>query len=203
MALSTRGVVGAILLCCLASWAAASEGAWVPDVDVGANFAEWSSGGSAESAYSTYYGFYVGGLFSIPVGALQLRPGLSYARRGTEIPADPESVRVDYLDVPILVEFRPNTGRVRPVVFGGFVVSRRLGVASSEFPEADLNDLIRSTEASGSVGAGLEFRRVTVVARYAWGLTDVQASPSETSTHSRCLSLGVQIRLARGRPTRG
>ncbi len=203
MALGTRVVVSTILCWCLASWAAAGESAWVPDVEVGANLARWSSGGSAESPFSTYYGFYVGGLFSIPVGPLRLRPGLTYARRGTEIPQDPESVRVDYLDVPILVEFRPGTGRARPVLFGGFVVSRRLGVASSQFPEDDLSALIRSTEASVSVGAGLEVRRVTVVARYAWGLTDVQATPSDASTHSRCLSLGVQIRLARGRPPRG
>ncbi len=105
--------------------AAGADVSWRGSIEAGTNLSKWHPTGpgpfgeSTSGLYSTFVGFYVGGSVAVPFRFMSVRSGLAFSRRGTEIPGDPETVRVDYLELPFLVELRPPTVLgVQPSVLG-------------------------------------------------------------------------------------
>jgi hypothetical protein len=183
---------------------AEAEMKWRPAVEAGANLSSWHPGGADPNPYSvgksnpyaTDTGFYVGGSISVRGRHLGIRAGLQFARRGTQIPADPESVHTDYIDLPVLAEARARAVHgVQPLLLGGLAASYRVGARSTQFPDADLSESINATDVGVVIGVALEVRRVALEAKYTWGLAKVLSSSSDRAVYNRCWSLGLRLRL--------
>lgn len=187
---------------------AGADDTWRASIETGANLSKWHPTGpgpfgeSSSSLYATFPGFYVGGSLSIPLRFASVRAGVAFSRRGTEIPADPESVRMDYLEAPLLVEVRPAPRlRIRPVILGGVTVSRFLHARSSQFPESDEDGEFAHTDVGLVVGVAAEVSRVAVETKYTWGVTGLKRGASSGNLYNRCWSVGLRVALWRGRRT--
>lgn len=144
-----------------------------------------------------------------------IRPELLYSRKGAEAPIDDPDftgkakIKIDYLDVPILVQYEGKTsGGVRPHVYAGpsvgFKVRCKLegtgaGVtASMDCDDADLD--IKSVDFAGVVGGGVALpignHFATLGVRYQHGFTDLE---SESVVKHRVLSVyaGFEFSLTR------
>lgn len=169
-----------------------------PGLEVGVNRATVRSqdGGGDSNPYAPHYGLLAGGFLALRFNDhVALRAHLLFSRKGAEIPADPETTTIDYLDLPLLVELRPfSHGPVRPYSVFGASASRELRVRSSQAPGVDLGDSIQDIDFGAIVGAGVGVGRVTVEARYTIGLRNIrEADFSGEDLRNRALSVSLGL----------
>lgn len=84
-----------------------------------------------------------------------------------------EKTAHSYLEVPVLVKLTPTGGDVgaRPVFFAGPSVSFLLG--AEEVHGVDYEEYMNTTDFGVIVGGGVEIGRITLDARYNWGLSTI------------------------------
>ncbi len=139
-------------------------------IEAGVGQAGWSGVGDG---FTSRTGFCAGGAFTLAWrGPIGLRIGLLFTRKGARIPADPETITIDYLEVPLLVELGGRRGsRVRPVVLGGIAPAGRVRARSSQFPDEDSASLVEPFDLSAVAGVALEIGgRLAVEVKYDLGL---------------------------------
>lgn len=120
-------------------------------------------------------GFMVGGYlnFKVPMSPLSIQPEALYTQKGAEDGG--ATVKLDYLEIPVLAKFSFAPGPVTPhVYFGpyvGFVLNSEIsgGGASISIDNAQ-------TDFGGVVGGGLDLNlgvtKLNAGIRYGFGLTD-------------------------------
>ena len=143
-----------------------------------------------------------------------IEPEVLYSQKGAEVEgtgsnADREgSVRLDYIEVPLLLKFWvpvSNSG-FRPFLFAGpsigFEVNCTLEgeiLSVTGSTDCDKTSLVKtkSTDFGGTIGGGIEFRAgmqaVRVDARYTHGFTDINDSGDAREIKNRAFALTVGL----------
>lgn len=138
------------------------------------------SGDDVDDASSTTT-FFGGGFAEIGLsGNLAFRPELLYSRKGAEDETDVLELKVDYIEVPLLLQLRvPPTSESRwalsPHFYVGPAIAFKINCeGSSGGFDADCDELFdetKSVDFSGLAGAGLSFGQLQVGLRYVYGFT--------------------------------
>ncbi len=187
-------------------------------LEAGPNMATLGGRRIVKSDFRT--GFVLGAFASIPISeVVSIQPEVIFSRRGArsaaydydDIPADgdgppirvylSERTRLDYLEVPVLLKVSPSPvgDVVRPVFFAGPSVGFLLG--ANEVYDTDYTEYLHSTDFGVVVGGGVEYRRLSLVARYTLGLTsiarDYDASfgnvPGDIKNRAFTVAAGVRL----------
>jgi hypothetical protein len=154
--------------------------------------------------FGTGTGFVGGAFVRIPVGGgFAFQPEVLYQSRISKldipqfddlIPGEfSASVRGNYLQVPVLLQWQPGDSGLRPVLFAGPAIAFRLDatVRAEAFgmaEEEDVTDETKSSDFGLIFGAGLAFGRFGAEVRYDLGLTNI-ADDSASSLKWGTLSL--------------
>ena len=155
-------------------------------------------------------GFTIGAGLQVPLGtALSFQTGLTYVQKGASS-TDPElgtaAIDLAYLQVPAMLRFAFGSGSVRPYVDGGLAFAYRLtcsarlsadGVdVSAKCGDMGVDngtggsvDPIKKMDASALIGAGLDFGRFSVGARYDHGLTNIDNTGADHVTNRSVMIL--------------
>jgi hypothetical protein len=150
----------------------------------------------------------------IPLGGtgLALQPELLFTRKGTELSEEggTAKLKLDYIEIPVLVRFNIPAQSVMPFLYGGPVVSFESackfegseGGVSVEIdcdsPELEANT--ESTDFGILFGGGLAFPAgpgdIFVEGRYSFGLVDIDADEGfEAKNRSGAVMLGYSVSL--------
>jgi hypothetical protein len=170
-------------------WAMDTEGA----VEVSVGRAEIS--GFADEFASRRSFFAAGAVRLGGQSPVALRVGLSFSRKGAEIPADPEVITIDYLGVPVLAELRVvDRGSVRPLLVAGLTPALRVRVHSSQFPDSNSGSYLEKFDCALVGGVGVEVgRHLGLEVTYQLGLRPVYKIVPET--RNRVWQAGLRWRL--------
>jgi opacity protein-like surface antigen len=143
-------------------------------------------------------GLFVGRQFSSGVG---MQAEALFSQRGTQddVPGAEATVRLTYIDVPVTVNMGTSTSSgARFYAFTG----PQLGIKiKSELinkmidETTDLDESFKSWDAGWTVGAGAEFNRILLDARYTFGLTDINKTDDGGWAKNRTLTVLVGVRL--------
>jgi hypothetical protein len=145
-------------------------------------------------------------------GSLAFRPELLYSQKGAETSFDDEDgsgkakFKVNYFDIPVLLQYEAGTTDVRPHVYAGpsfgFKASCKVeGSGSGVSVSVDCDDAeadIKSFDLGGIIGAGLTFplgtMRGAVGARYQHGFSDLA---DDATVKNRVVSLYVGLEFGK------
>lgn len=141
--------------------------------------------------------FAVGGFVEIEFSPnLALEPQLLYIRKGVGDPDSDAELRLDYLELPVLLKSEfPLAGRtpVTPGVFVGPYVAYR--VACQEYDGDNTTDCAADTfkkfDAGAVAGAGVEIGPVSLQVRYDWGLTHLDDTGLDLDGKNRAVVITV------------
>jgi hypothetical protein len=146
-------------------------------------------------AYEAETGFAVGLELASPIArGVFITPELLYVQKGF---GDTEgntnfTMKISYIEVPVLIRADLGQGHTRPFVFGGGYLALKVGCsvaaesdqgsASATCVEAFNGDKLKSTDLGASVGAGVRFRHFGLSARYDLGFSNIptDADPGTT-----------------------
>jgi hypothetical protein len=184
----------------VACWAAASA-AVAQDIEFGikggGSLAELSGSDDAvdDSVSKSRKGFVAGAYLAFPLGdTVSLQPEALFTQKGqsfdfTDLDVD-TTLKLDYVEVPLLIKARFGGDGIRPYLFAGPYVGFRIKaevVVDAEDAGSTTNDLEDETKGTdyGIVGgAGLEFPAGSgaflLEARYARGLTSIASDDVES-----------------------
>jgi hypothetical protein len=190
-----------VIALALGAPAAASAGGMEFGVKGGLSLAEFSGGDNAfDEAEGSRKGLVAGAFLAFPLGGpLSLQPEALFAQKGSayDFPDLDTTVKLDYVEVPLLLKARFGVG-VRPYVFAGPYVGLRLkaraeGNAGSG--DVDLEDETKGTDFGVVGGAGVELGRLLVEARYAHGLGGIASDAIDDDIDNAVWSVLVGIRF--------
>ena len=155
---------------------------------------------SAKDDFKT--GYLVGAWTRIHLlGDLSLQPELYYSKKKSETDFDPdgsESLSYSSWDVPLLVHLDAIDLKLLKIYgVGGPVASFRskdeVKLAGAAISDYD-GDSFKSTNWNFQLGAGVQIARLSLDARYEWGLNDISRSNEmERKTKSLIVSLGFRL----------
>jgi len=149
---------------------------------------------------------FVGGLFMIWPGnsraALQVEA--LFSQKGSKLSEDGFSgkLKIDYLDVPVLVRLSSGSpNRTSFHVIGGPSVGFKLRArATDDLAEdgssEDISDDVKSIDFGLVAGVGVDMGRITVDARQAWGLSNINDDPEDdekVKTRTFSVMLGIRF----------
>lgn len=191
-----------------------------PGVRVGFNYATFGgdtdqyaqafagSPGVSDVSTGRRSGYTVGGflLFDF-AGPFALQPELRYIQRGYTVDVTVSgfgqefsangTLKLDYIDVPVLARFDFPSAGVTPHVLGGPTVGFNISAeqeteAAGQTGTEDVSDSVSGTDFGLEVGAGLDFSlgagTATIDARYGLGLSDLpDTEDTDMSLKNRAL----------------
>jgi hypothetical protein len=173
------------------------------------NFAESGTGTNPWTEDLTSTGF--GGHVRFRFGPFGLQPELQIVTRGTESSApmaEEAHLRIEYLELPLLIVFPLPLGRLEPYAFGGGMVAlesrcryavREEGLRSNfacDSPSGSGAVFERRKADYGVVGGGgLSYRvgsgRILLEARHTWGMRNIVSDESTLELRNRTLMIGI------------
>lgn len=134
---------------------------------------------------------------ALQLEALYSQKGARFDEQGSTFDVD-----VDYLDVPILARVStPLTTGTRLYAFGGPLLAFRLRARGEtlfdgEGENGDISDEVEPIDFGLVAGAGVEFGRMLVDARYTWGLKALNKEDTdEVKVKSRVFSIMAGFRF--------
>lgn len=141
-------------------------------------------------------GFGGGGLMRItPSPQLCIQPEVLWMMKGMkEKGGDNEKMKLSYIEIPVLVIYKPPTsGNIKPSFFVGPAVSFLLG---AKIGEEDFKEYVNSTDFGLVLGGGVNFETaaksvVYIDVRYTLGLGNIAKDSGEDSVKNGVFSLGV------------
>jgi hypothetical protein len=152
--------------------AALAQGSFVVKAGLNFNKMQDIKIDNLEQSWNSQTGFHVGigGQYRIPLVGLSFQPEILYSRIRTdiigEVGQDSYGFRMDYIDIPLNVQWGINILFLRPYVFAAPYI--RYAVSKGELLEhvewQDLNRL----DYGLSLGAGLEIWKLQVSGKYSW-----------------------------------
>jgi hypothetical protein len=148
----------------------------------GASFGDVSNKGVLPGNLDTRTGFAAGVSVGLGGGLVGVGGEALYAQRG--LTGDVGEAKLDYLDIPVYLTVKAPTGPVAPFGYLGPQVSFELKCTNLDVDCVD--DRRSTTDYAGVIGAGVRLgtgTRVTIEARYVYGLKDLKLS-TVSSEHS-------------------
>jgi hypothetical protein len=157
-----------------------------------------------DPAVESLPGLVAGGFVNWPItGRLALQPEGLFSRKGTSFDEEgaPVKILLDYIDIPVLARYALSRSPRRTIyVFGGpslnFLLRAKnkadVGDASIEI---DTKDEMKVYELSVVGGAEVEFGRVLLGGRYAWGITDIDKVSDDATVRTRVISVMAGFRF--------
>jgi hypothetical protein len=197
------------VLACGASTAVAQEISG--GVKAGVNFANFKIDPEDDDMdFDRRTGLIAGAFLVVPVSPqFAIQPEALFSMKGVTIPriedgdSDAEGrIKLDYLDVPVLARFSsPSTTGTSLHVFAGpsfnFRLSAKSGLeVNGESDDDDISDQIERFELALVVGGGVEFGRLLIDGRYAWGLSNVNKdNQDDMKIKNRVFSVMAGVRF--------
>jgi hypothetical protein len=169
------------VLACGASDAVAQEIS--SGVKAGVNFATLKFDGlSFDANFDNRTGLVAGAFLVVPVSPqFAIQPEALFSMKGATM-RDGElesTINLSFLDLPVLARFSsPSTTGTSLHVFAGPSFNFRLSAKTrtefnGESSEADFSDEVERFELALVLGGGVEFGRLLIDGRYAWGLSNL------------------------------
>ena len=201
-------VAAASFVCLFSSYANAQNaiGSWSLQPKVGMNLATMTNDDDAKIRVGLVAGaeleYYATPLLSISAGALYSQQGAKGDANGIK-----ETIKMDYVNVPILANFHVAEGLALKVgVQPGFLVNDKVEVSANgvtaevglkeAFRESGINADISSLDFAIPLGVSYEFSRVVLDARYNFSLTEAMSVMGESTKHSVFqITLGYKLGL--------
>jgi hypothetical protein len=216
----TRSWLALATLMVLASVApAAAQELGLKGIITLSEFAESGSGTNPWDERLTATGF--GAHVRFRFGPIALQPELQVITRGAEsstTTVEEEQLRIEYLEVPVLLVFPFRAGRLEPYAFGGGMVAlesrcryvvKESGLRSNfacDSPSGEEQVFERRKADYGLVGGGgASYRvgsgRILVEARHTWGFRNIVSGGSTLELRNRTFVIGIgyTISLAQAR----
>jgi hypothetical protein len=134
-------------------------------------------------------GFMIGGFAAFPMGeSMSLQPEIYYVEKGAKETVQVgvgEAVRnvdvkykLNYIDIPILFKYTmAGEGARLHLLAGPSIGFNTTAKITAEGQEEDFKDFIKSTDFGLVFGAGVNFQKFLVEARYNLGLTNINDDP--------------------------
>lgn len=193
-------LVVAVLLCPSAT--TAQEVAY--GVKGGINFATIAFDPEPGADFGLRPGLVIGGFVTMPLGArLAIQPEGLFSQKGTSASEGgvDAKVRLDYLEVPVLVRYVVSESSARTIhAFGGPALAFKLRANSSadfggESVDTDIDEDIEDFDVGIVFGAGVDFGRLTAEGRYTLGLSNISADPDDPKARNRTLAFLAGVRF--------
>jgi hypothetical protein len=213
--MKTRFVVGAVAVLMAALMAPADVDAQITlGLKGGANFSDLSN--VADDWQSARETSFVGGAYALIGfgGKFGIQPELLYSQRAATL-TDPGSeaskFATDYIEIPLLLNYRLLTGLIEPQLYAGGSVSfeTQCTITLEGLPEETCDELIDEDATSSTLWAGIVGAAVDldlgifefgVDARYNYGFTNlVPDEPDVDEIKWRYWSIMGQVGIAIGR----
>jgi hypothetical protein len=156
----------------------------------GVSFSNLKTDPETEPSYDSRFGLTAGGFVAWPLTArLDVQPEALFTMKGGSVEDGPANavVKLDYLDVPVLVKYRLFGSPGHAVhVFGGPSFGVRLrGIVTTEIGgesiDNDVSDDVTRMDLGIVGGAGVDIGRLIVEGRYTWGVSDIDKDTSDES----------------------
>ncbi|NOT06666.1 MAG: PorT family protein [Gemmatimonadales bacterium] len=147
---------------------------------VGAVFANVSNSGVLPNDMGSRTGFSAGLALGIPGGVVGFGAEALYVQHGLKSSASANSLKIDYVSIPVYLRLGIPTPGVQPYAYAGPQVSfeLRCKIGSSDCPDNTFGGGERKkTTYAGVIGAGLRLggkAGLTIEGRYVYGLTDLK-----------------------------
>ena len=163
----------------------------------GLSYGNVSNRGVLPGSLSGRTGFAVGLAFGNPSGLLGFGVEGLYAQRGVLSPADSNSRKLDYVDVPAYLRVMILTTSLAPYLYAGPQVSfeLRCRTGNGACPEADRPKTTAAAVIGGGVRLGSQ-SGFTIEGRYIYGLTDLKLSTVTSSNSYKTRSFLILAGLA-------
>jgi hypothetical protein len=141
------------------------------------------------------------------IAGLSIEPGVMYVQRGAvyefNIPNMVDgkvTMKLDYIDIPVLVKFALPLPVVSPYIEGGAAYGIMLSakakpeISGQAADEVDMKDGMNKSNISVLVGVGVEIAILDINARYALGISKLDKD-GQTKLYNRGIMLGVGLRF--------
>lgn len=149
-------------------------------------------------------GFRIGAWASMDLSSkFSIQPEFVLSGKGSKWPDDDASIKISYLQIPILAQYRFTQGKsVTPYVLAGPALSFKAG-CSLKYEGSDYECSNETTPVSGTdfgmiVGGGVHVGRAQVSLRYDMGLANINGD-GEASVKNRAITLAVGYGFRVGR----
>lgn len=189
-------VVTASIMCLFSSYANAQNaiGSWSLQPKVGINLATMTNDDDAKMRVTLALGaeleYHATPLLSISAGAIYSQQGAKGDTNGIK-----ETIKMDYINVPILANFHVAEGLAFKVgIQPGFLINDKVEVSANgvtaevglkeALQESGVNADIPSLDFAIPLGVSYEFNRVVLDARYNFSLTEALSIMGESTKHS-------------------
>ena len=159
---------------------------------------------------------FVGGIFFEVdfIGGVELQPEVLYVRRGAKLVVDPElaplamesELQMDALEVPLLIKISAANTLARAVphlLFGpaaSFLLQAKQRSGQDEAAvEVDVADQFKEFDVALVVGVGMVIDRLTLEARYSFGVDEHQRQRSRTGDQESGVAVNGGLEVLTGR----
>lgn len=162
----------------------------------GVNFSTLNNADDTELTAGFIGGAYV--KLNIPASPVSIQPELLYAQYGADSESGDGSLEIDYIQVPVLLNFgfNPPASPIKPkVYFGPYLGFKTNAEADFEEITFDIDDSVKDTDFGVAVGAGVEISRFSIDLRYTAGLVNVFEDELEDGEKNGAIGLTVGIGL--------
>lgn len=195
--MKTKLAMGAVLLCGLAAVATEARAADRPAIGfrAGLSLASFHGGDVGEAADAddmlvsgpeSLTGLCAGVFVAIPItDTLLFQPEALYSQKGATYTLFGEDLdlKLDYLEVPVLLKARFGTGAARPAVFAGPAIGFKLRAKGQFQDQTEDLDETKGTDFGLVFGAGVDLTAgsgaFVVDARYTLGLSTIDDASSD------------------------
>jgi hypothetical protein len=145
----------------------------------------------------------VGGVFfGIGLGLFSIQPEILYIRMGTRLQeagsSDWMEIRLDYVQVPVLLKINVLPGPISPMIYGGPYGAYRFaarGAVSGVAGAVDIGDAYKTTDYGVVFGGGIDFKLVVIKlsaeVRYNLGLADILNEPDPGASSKNKSLMGL------------
>lgn len=143
-----------------------------------------------------------GGLFvTIPAApAIGIEMDVLYSQKGAKFSSSgvTGTVKLDYLDVPVLARIGTSTAKTRLAVFAGPSFGIKLRARTkTEFPgqvgESDISTQVSAFDIGLVVGAGVESGVLRLDGRYQWGLSNIDKEGMDMKNRAFSILVGFKF----------
>lgn len=124
-----------------------------------------------------------------------IQPEFVLSGKGSKFPDDDASIKISYLQIPVLAQYRFTTGRtVNPYVLAGPALSFKAGcnlqVEGSDYECSAQTTAVSSTDFGLILGGGVHIGRAQVSLRYDLGLANINGD-GDAVVKNRAFSVAV------------
>ncbi len=132
-----------------------------------------------------------------------VQPEFVLSGKGSKFPDDDASIKISYLQIPVLAQYRFTTGKtVNPYVLAGPALSFKAGcnlqVEGSDYECSEQTTAVSSTDFGLILGGGVHIGRAQVSLRYDLGLANINGD-GDAVVKNRAISLAVGYGFSIGR----